>query len=707
MTAPTALRRLLRPESVAVVGASESTVASQTVASIVDRDVESFFVNPKRDTVFGRPAHRSLSDIGRSIDAVLSLLPADRTVELAEEAADLDVGGLVLVASGFAEMGDGGAELQRRLAAAADRGGMPVVGPNGVGYIDATRGIELTFLPRFERRVGGVSIVAHSGAMLEAFASCAHRSGGLGLNLLVSAGNEAVTDIADYLDYLVDDPATRIIALGLEKIRRPREFFAAALRARQAGKPVVAMKLGRTARSQAMARSHTGTITGDSWVYEVAFRQAGILRAADVDDLVDRLQFLDQVPNERWSAVRGLAVLTGTGGFASLAADLAPEEGVEVPDVERLSRWIGEVVPGATIANPLDSTGFVVQRPEIWDQVLEVYADAPEFDAFIYLSQFAEWDLRSRRFSDRFATAAARTDKPFFVSPLAGHAARWVDEYRSEHSIGVGNGLRGSLRGLQTMAAFVRGRSDAAVQDPTSAPAVDEPNDGWLESEGATILGFGTAMGLLQAAGVAVAPFELYDGRADRARPPAFRGPYVAKLADVAHRTEHGAVLVELEIDELPAAIGTLRAIAARHGLPDTVAVQRMVHGHGEVFVGLVGRSELGPLVVFGLGGIYVEAMRNVAGRLAPLSEHDARELLDELDSTGVLSGLRGGPAWERVRLEQLLVGMGRLVAGGHSWIGEMDINPLIVTDDGPVAVDAVCFRASTAARERQREGVR
>jgi acyl-CoA synthetase (NDP forming) len=688
------LRRLLRPESVAIVGISENTVASQTVAAIADRDVESFFVNPKRDTVFGRPAFKSLADIDRPVDAVMSMLPAEGTVQLAESALKLDIGGLVVVAGGFAEMGDEGHALQQRLVAAADAGGFPVVGPNGVGYIDARRGIELTFLPRFDRRPGGVSIVAHSGAMLEAFAACAHRCGGLGLNLLVSAGNEPVTDMADYVDYLVDDPDTRVIALGLEKIRRPQAFFAAAHRARLAGKPIIALKLGRTERSRAMARSHTGTVTGDSWVYDVAFRQAGILTAADVDDLVDRIQFFDQLPVEKWSAVRGLAVLTGTGGFASLAADVAEEEHVDVPEVDRLSEWIGSVVPGAEFANPLDATGFIVQRPEIWDEVLATYADAPEFDAFVYLSQFAEWDLRSRRFSDQFAAASARTAKPFIVSPLAGHPGRWVDDYRTDHAMGVGNGLRGTWRGLNSMAAFMRGRADACVPDPATAGTIDHPA-GWVESEGASILCFDEAMRLLQSVGVGVARYELYRTGDDPSRRPEFDGPYVAKLADVAHRTEHGAVRVGLDANGIAAAIEELRTIAADKGLPADVAVQAMVAGHGEVFAGLVGRSELGPLVAFGIGGVFVELVRRVGGRLAPLTDPDADALLEEFSDFGVFDGFRGARAWDRAELCELVVKLGRLVAGGRDWLHEMDINPLILTDDGPVAVDAVCYRSA------------
>jgi acyl-CoA synthetase (NDP forming) len=685
---------MLRPRSVAVVGASDTAVAARTVSSIVDLDVETFLVNPKYPSVFGQPTVESLAGIGRPVDVVFSLLSAAGTARVAEEAADNGAGGLVVVAAGFAEVGAEGAELQARLSAAAARAGFPVIGPNGVGFIDVVRNLELTSLPRFERRPGGVSVAAHSGALLEAFAACAWRSGGVGMNLMISAGNEAVTDMADYLDYLASDDQTRIIVLALEKIRRPDAFFAAARKARLAGKPVIALKMGRTKRSQAMAHSHTGTIIGDSWVYEVAFRQAGIAVAADVDELVDRVQFLEQLPPEKWCAVRGLAVLTGTGGFASLAADLSIEEHVDVPVVERLDAWIGDVVPGAEVANPLDATGFVVVRPEIWEQVIDTYAAAPEFDSYIYLSQFAPWDLRSRRFSDFFTAAAERTAKPCFVSPLAGHAAEWVDEYRSKQGVAVGNGLRGSFRALNTMAAYVRGRRDAAVQPPGSIPATSRPQSGWIDVQGERMLTFAAGMELLASAGIEVAPYHLLDGDSSELGPP-FPAPYVVKLADVAHRSELGAVLRDVASEDLAASVSLLRAQAQRMGLPATVVVQPQIMGHGEAFIGLTGQSELGPLVAFGLGGIFVEVLGRLGGRLAPLTRDDARELLTEFDDLSVIDGVRGQPGWNRAQLEELLLRAGMLIAGGRNWIGTMDVNPLIVTDRGPVAVDVACFAAA------------
>ena len=328
-----------------------------------------------------------------------------------------------------------------------------------------------------------------------------------------------------------------------------------------------------------MARSHTGTVTGDSWVYDVAFRQAGILSAADVDDLVDRIQFFDQLPRERWSEVRRLAVLTGTGGFASLAADVAEEEHVDVPEVERLSQWIGTVVPGAEFANPLDATGFVVQRPEIWDEVLATYAEAPEFDAFVYLSQFADWDLRSRRFSDRFAVASRRNDQT--VHRLAARRqSRTVGrrvprrardgrrERPARHMAGPEHDGRASCA-VGPMPAFPTRRRRARSTSPAVGRERRYADPRLRCGDAAVAVGGGRGR-----------PVPGVRGSRRRApSAPSFTGPYVVKLADVAHRTDHGAVCVGVAGDDLPARSTACVDLATKRALPGAVVVQAMVTG--------------------------------------------------------------------------------------------------------------------------------
>jgi acyl-CoA synthetase (NDP forming) len=682
------LERLFNPCTIAMVGADESNPYAKSCLYTVNSDAEVFFVNGRGNSFYDHPTVPNLSDIGVPVDAVYSMMSAERTTALAEEAADLGAGGLITIAGGFAEVGAEGAALQARLRAAGLRGSLPIIGPNGVGYINVPKFLDLTMFVRFERRVGGVSIISHSGAVLESFSASAWRAGGVGLNMLISAGNEPVTDMADYLDYLVDDEATRVICLVVEKIRRPAAFFAAAARARAAGKPIVAIKLARSERTQKMAASHTGSLTGDAWVYEQALKQAGIQLADEVDELVDRVQFLEQLKPEKWSRVKGLFVITATGGFASMAADLADSEHVDIPDVPELAEWVGTILPGTTVANPLDATGFAATRHELFTTLMERYTSHPAFDAVVFFHQVAEWDTRASVLAKLYADFVKTLDIPSVISPLAGHGGRWLEDLRGDDEVGVGNGLRGSLRGFSTMAQFMRTRADASVKSATDVPATPRPGSTPVESEIGPILSFRDTMELLANAGVPVARFHVIE--VDDVASAPFPGPYVVKLADVAHRSEHGAVRLGVHEDGLSSAVDGLRELARRDGLPGVAAVQEMVAGRGEAFVGVRGSTELGPVVAFGLGGIFVEILKRVSGRMAPLSSADADELIAEFDDLGVLDGVRGQEAWDREQLQRILVSVGQLAASGREWIDTIDINPLIQGPSGLVAVDGL-----------------
>jgi acyl-CoA synthetase (NDP forming) len=593
-----------------------------------------------------------------------------------------------VIAGGFAEIGEEGARLQARLRAAGLRGSMPIIGPNGVGYINVPKLLDLTMFVRFDRKVGGVSIISHSGAVLESFSASAWRAGGVGLNMMISAGNEPVTDMADYLDYLVDDPATRVICLVVEKIRRPDAFFAAAARARAVGKPIVAIKLARSERTQKMAASHTGSLTGDAWVYEQAFKQAGIQLADEVDELVDRVQFLEQLKPEKWSPVRGLFVITATGGFASMAADLADSEQVDIPDNAELAEWVGTILPGTTVANPLDATGFAATRHDLFRTLMETYTSNGAFDAVVFFHQVAEWDTRATVLATLYADLVKTLDVPGAISPLAGHGGSWLQDLRGDNEVAVGNGLRGSLRGFSTMARFMRTRQDARVAPATNVAEIARPGSAPVESEIGPILSFEDTMALLASAGVPIARFHVIRS-GDNASAP-FDGPYVVKLADVAHRSEHNAVRIGVDAEGLQLAVDEMRELARMDNLPSAVAVQEMVAGRGEAFIGVRGSTELGPIVAFGLGGIFVEVLKRVSGRLAPLSFEDASELVAEFDDLGVLDGVRGQGAWDRQQLQDVLVSVGQLAAAGRSWIDTIDINPLIHGPDGLVAVDGL-----------------
>lgn len=684
------LERVLNPKTVAVVGLRDGAPFVTSFSPTLNADVVIHYVNPKHATVLGQPTVAALSDIAGPIDAVYCVTSASVAVAVVEEAATLDVGGVVLVSSGYAEMGDeAGIALQQRLAAAARGSGMAIIGPNGLGYASVPRRISLTIAADHKRRPGGLSVVSQSGALLSGVVMAAWDRPQIGLNLVISAGNEAVTDLADYVDYLAADPGTTAIGLVIEKIRRPLAFFAAAERALRAGKPIVALKLARSSRTQEMAASHTGALTGDAWVYDVAFRQRGIGIARDPEELIDRLAVIDQLDAEYHVTGSNLAIVASTGGYASMAMDLAVDERVQVPALEELRPWVEELIPGVHVPNPLDMTPMGMQH---WEAILERYATSPSVDAVFHVHPLADEDQSaySGPFLQKFADSAEKFGKPFLLTNCSGALGEWAQRIaESSGAVAVGHGPRATFRGLQTLGEFARRRAALAVPLPAAAP-VDPPAGSAVDTAEGSMVPFAASMELLRSQGIPIAPYQLVS--ADTAVPTLdFPGPYVVKLADVGHRTEHGAVEVGISADDLEAAVERMRSIARRDGLPALVAVQPMLTVQGEAFIGIQS-TELGPMVVFGLGGVMVEVLKKIGGRMAPFSRSVAEELLSEFEDTKIMHGFRGQPAWNLPVLADLLVRVGEFAAGSSGWLGSLDINPLIVTDGGFAAVDALCL---------------
>ncbi|MET0658503.1 MAG: CoA-binding protein, partial [Steroidobacteraceae bacterium] len=327
-----ALWRLLRPRSVAVVGASETSF-SAGVRAMLQRDFDLFLVNPTRSELFGRKTYPDLLTIGAPVDAVLSLVSAERSVDVVSSAAKLHVGGVVIFAAGFAESGTEGALLQDALCrAAGDR--MAVLGPNCVGLMGVQRGtilatVSVPALP------GGVALISHSGGFIHSVALAADERG-VGLSHLITCGNEALTDMVDYLELLTEDSETRVICLVIEKMRRPDAFVRAAAAARAAGKPILALKLGRGVRARRIAQSHTGALVGDCAAYDAVFEQLGIIAVRDVAEMLDRASLFERLAPSHWTRARGVAFISGSGGSASLVSDICEQEQLQLPSLHEL-----------------------------------------------------------------------------------------------------------------------------------------------------------------------------------------------------------------------------------------------------------------------------------------------------------------------------------------------------------------------------------
>lgn len=685
------LDRLFRPSSIAIVGASDGQLRSVNASSAIRKaGIELHLVNPNKVQVHGQPTVPSLEAIGKPVDAVLSLVGPAVTVEVVEQAAALGAGGVVAIAGGFGEGGGEGSDLAARLAVLGQD--IPVIGPNCNGLINVRSGARLSGAPHLPLKAGHIACVTHSGGFMGAFgiAGCER---GVGFSYLASTGNETVVDIADCLDFLVRDEETCAIGLIIESVRRPDAFFAAVRRAHQVGKPIVALKLGKSVRAQELALSHTGAIAGEYRVYQSAFRQHGIMMAEDFVDLIDRLAVFEHLEPRRWCRVDGLAIASLSGGWASLATDIAVEEGVAIPALQREGTAIRALVPSAEVVNPLDLTGIAMSRPDMVLGALEVLMASPDVDALVL-----QWFLDEASESHGQALIApakelaARFGKPIFIGSVEdGRVGSWASELPRSGLV-PGRGPRATLRAIRSMSEFAAFRDRPRTSRPAIIRPFGEERRCVVQSEVGPMLDFESAMHLLDSAGIPRAPFVVVakDGMAPTVLPFGF--PCVVKLADVAHRTELGAVRINVGKSQLAAAIAEMRRIAQSHGASQKVAIQPMLRFHSEAFVGIKSDSELGPMVMAGVGGIFVELLQAVAGRIAPLDEGDAEDVLDELAASRVTTGFRGAPPWDRASLSAILLNASDLAVSSKAWLRSLDINPLCFGGDGFVAVDALCL---------------
>jgi acyl-CoA synthetase (NDP forming) len=696
MSDPRALSRLLSPASLAVVGANEDLgMSNNAVLPMLQAGRVVHLVNPRRQELYGLPALPSLAALGAPVDAVLSLVNAERSVTVVEEAAALGCGGVVVAAAGFSEMGDAGTSLQRRIQEVAREAGLAVVGPNCSGFKNVPLRVNLFTGGRIDPPPGGVSIVSQSGFLMRSAMAAADQRR-LGVAISVSSGNEAVCDLADYVEALTDDPYTSVICLVIETIRRPAAFFAAVARARRAGMSVLALKLGRTDRARKIMQSHTGSIAGESWVYEVAFAEHGIVSARDIDDLFDRAQLLAQLPADRHSAIRRIGIITTSGGVAALATDVADSEGLELPTLEELAPWVRERVPGDTV-NPLDLTGFVMSQPDVMRELFDRYAGA--VDALVLAWWLGEGDEAwSTTLLDPFAAAAVEHSIPFVVSPVeATSLGPWVDAWR-ERGLVFTRGLRSLYRAtaaLQTGTSYRVAATKSHVTPVGSPPPL-------INTPAGRIVRFADSMRLLSEARLPVAPWCVLGEDDDPSAAVHLGSRLVVKLADVPHRTESGAVLVDVPPWQLHEAVDRLRRLARVQDLPLDVAIQAMIPGFGEAFAGVQARSELGPLVLFGLGGVLVEVSGRVSGRFLPLDLEAAESLVEEVAGAHVFSGLRGTRTWPITPLVEAVMALDGLWRANGAWLASLDVNPLIVTETGVVAVDALFIAADQAVEDLQ-----
>lgn len=689
-----ALNRLLHPRSVAVIGASgdPAKTAGRPVAYLLKHGFKGaiYPVNPKLDEIDGLPCFRDVASLPAAPDVAIVLLGADRAHVAVRELARIGTSAAIVLASGFTETGEEGARRQQQLIEAA--GSMRILGPNTIGLVNLTDNIVLSASGALEMdhfQVGSIGVVSQSGGILGALLSRASARG-IGLSKLVSTSNEVDLELADFIDALVDDEATRVIALYVESIRNPAKFRAAAFKAARAGKPIVAFKIGRSEAGAKAAVSHTGALAGADRMYDALFRQTGVIRAQTFGELLDIPAALATGRTLRGKRV---AILTSTGGAGTLVSDSLGVSGFETPapDEETASR-LRALQTGDHAAldrNPIDVTLAGLQ-PELLRGAIEAVLRSPSYDALVIIVGSSGVG-RPELMANAIGPCLALSDKPVlaYVSPHAPEAASLLTQ----------SGVP-AFASAESIAAAMTGMLQASSASPSMEErprSIDVVNTDDLPSGS---LDEADAKRLFSRYGLScVRELEVRSGADAEKAASELGGNVVLKIlsGDITHKSDVGGVAVNVPRDRIGTRLESMaEEVQRRTGTrPERFLVQEMVKEGTEMILGMH-RDPIGTAILLGMGGVAAELFNDTTMRLLPaeggLDRATALEMVCELRTWPLLDGFRGRPKADVGALADAVVAFSSMVAGLGDRIVEAEINPIFVLrqGDGTRAADGV-----------------
>lgn len=685
------LSTLFAPERVAVVGASEE---EGTVGYAITKNLREEFdgtvapVNPNRDSVLGLECYDSVGAAGE-VDVAIVVVPPTIAVDVVREAAEAGVKNVVVITAGFSEAGTEGSNRERELIALAEEHDLNLVGPNSLGIMSTTVGLNATFGPR-SGTPGNISFMSQSGAFITAvldWAADRH----LGFKDVVSLGNKAVLDESDFVRAWGEDEGTNVILGYLEDVDDGQSFIRAAREVTQET-PIVAVKSGRTEAGASAAASHTGAIAGSEVAYETGLEQAGVLRVENVQELFDFASILSGQPLPE---TEGVAIVSNAGGPGVMATDAVGDSSLGLADFtdETLDR-LQEFLPDeANIYNPVDIIGDApIER---FEETIDIVLDDDNVGMAIVLScptAVLSYDDLAR------ATASLQEEHetPVAATLMGGTSVESAAETLSEAGIPNYFDPERAVRSLESLSRYASIRK-RQYPDPETFDIDRDSIQSTLTSAieaGRTQLGV-ESMDVLEACGIETpAGAVVDDPREAESLAAGIDGDVVMKIVspDISHKSDIGGVEVGVPTREVADTFEDL-VVRARNYQPDAdiigVQVQELVDlDRGtETIVGVTRDPQFGPLVMFGLGGIFVEIMEDTAFRVAPVTETDGREMIDEVKSSPLLYGARGREPADVDSLVDVVQRISQLVTEFPA-ITELDINPVVATPEEATAVD-------------------
>ena len=681
------ISRLMRPQTVAVIGASAdiAKTAGRPVAYLLKHGFSGvvYPVNPKATEICGLTCYPDIASLPTVPDVGIVLLGAERAHQAVKELAQLGCAAAIVLASGYTEVGEEGAKRQAELIAAA--GSMRILGPNTIGLVNITDQIVLSASGALEMDhfpSGAISLVSQSGGILGSLLARASARG-IGLAKMISTSNEVDLELADFIDWLVDDEATKVIALYVETVRDVNKFRAAALRAAQAGKPIVAFKIGRSEEGAKAAISHTGALAGSDRMYDALFKQTGILRAQRFDELLDMPAAL---ATARTLYGNRVAILTSTGGAGTLVSDALGVSGFETPPPDAQTaaklRALQQGDHAALDRNPIDVTLAGLQ-PELLKGAISAVLSSPTYDALVVIvgaSALAMPELMS----NAIKSCMSLSNKPIlaYISPHAPNIGSLLTQggvpafsAPESCSAALGAMLHASQARTSTYATPPAGKLQSGVLGSWPSGSLDEEQAKRLFSS------FGIASvreTVVTTAEQAQAALVTLGERA------------VLKVlsSEILHKSEIGGVAVNVSKAAMSDRLFRMtQDVKDRSGItPQRFLVQEMVSGGVEIILGMH-RDVLGVAILLGMGGVTAELLQDTTLRLLPstggLSALTAREMVMSLKTWPLLDGYRGRPKSDVEALVKAIVAFSEMVATVGDRLLEAEINPLFVLEAG------------------------
>ncbi|MCY1281834.1 Protein lysine acetyltransferase Pka [compost metagenome] len=692
------LSLLVSPRSVALVGASDrpGSIGARALENLLEHSDfrgDVYLVNATKTEVAGRKAWPDVASLPAAPDTAVVAVPAEHVLPVLEQCGEKGVRFAIILTSGFGEAGDEGKAAEQAMKDIVQRTGMRIYGPNCPGLTNITEKLGFTFSPSFRHdlRGGPVGLATQGGGLGRNVLQAMDR--GVGVALWSSSGNEVDLQVSDFIHYMADAPDIKVIATLLEGIHDGRKFAAAVQHAARKGKPVVALKVGRSEYGRKAAQSHTASITGSAEVNSAVFAQLGVVEVDDIDELIDTA----------WLFARGmprpggaLAIYSGSGGTAALCADMVGSAGLKLAEfTPQTTALLRAALPSyAAIDNPIDTTTAVLSNPELVRTCLQAVCSDPNV-SLVLLPQALEYgDITTLGAT---ITAEVQAQSPIPMLPI------WMSERQggaykvfAEAGLAPIRSISKAIKAVQRWMAYGewQARFDAGftpLLQTSGRPGAGAVFRALPEPDGKS---------MLSAAGIAV-PAGRVAATLDQAREVASEVgyPLVAKVvsAQILHKSDAGGVVVgvrnEAELEaawhRIHDAVGTHRPDAGIDG----VLLERMAPAGGlETLIGVSRDPVFGHLLTFGLGGIYVEVFKDVSRRMLPLSAAEAESMIREVRCFPLLDGARGKPKRDIPALVDLLLKVSDFVAAHADRLVEMDLNPVWVGHEGEgvLPLDAV-----------------